>query len=584
MPDLPLLIYDGKCGFCKVWIDYWKQVTTGRVEYAPSQEVGGLYPQIPPDHFKRSVQFVEPDGSVYQGAEAVFRSLAVAPETSWWLWLYRHVPGFALLSEIGYRFVADHRDLFYHVTKWTFGMPAVRSRYESVTWLFLRVLALVYMIAFTSLLIQVRGLIGSNGVLPAADFLQGVTQYYGTRAHWMVPSLFWWNAGDAWLVRGCWAGLLAALLLLFNVLPRVMLAILFALYLSYISVGQSFFTFQWDLLLTETGFLALFLGTSRIIVWLFRWLLFRLNFLSAAVKLLSGDVAWRSWQALRYHYETQPLPTPLAWYAHHLPAWFQAFSTLSVLMIEGLVAFLVFAPRRIRRWSLLPLAGLQLLILLTGNYGFFNWLTLALCLFLLDDACLPSWLWRWRLRERETLHGRWAALGPATLLLILTSLQVSQTFGQRVPAFADAVMTYASPFGIANSYGLFAVMTTERPELVIEGSADGKNWQPYEFRYKPGDVRRAPPWVAPHMPRLDWQMWFAALGEPRREAWLLQLLARLLQDSADVTKLFVHNPFPQQPPAYVRVKRYLYNFSAAHPDWWVRREAGEAIPAIGLRR
>lgn len=564
-------------------------MTSDRVAYAPSQEVGAQYPQIPAEDFKHSVQLVMPGGEAYRGAEAVFRTLALVPGSGWWLWLYQHLPGFAPVSELGYRFVADHRDLFYHLTKWTIGFPVRPARYEAVSWLFLRALALVYLCAFASLLVQVLGLIGARGILPAAEFLREVSTVYGARGHWMVPTVFWLGASDTALQAGCWIGIGAALLLLFGVLPRLMLALLFTLYLSFVSVGQVFLQYQWDLLLTETGFLALFLGTSRLVVWLFRWLIFRLYFLSAAVKLLSGDPTWRSWQALRYHYETQPLPTPLAWYMHHLPSWFQAASTSFVLVDEGLIAFLVFAPRRIRHWAAVPIALLQVLILLTGNYGLFNWLTLALCLFLLDDAVLPRWLRQRRLPRPSSWKSRRIIAGPAALLLVLTTLQIWQTFTRHLPNGADAILSFTAPFGIANPYGLFAVMTTTRPEIIVEWSNDGMNWQPYEFRDKPGDPRRAPPWVAPHLPRLDWQMWFAALSTPEREPWMMQFLLRLLQGSPEVIHLLRTTPTGKEPPRYIRARGYLYNFSDAATRratgaWWTRSLTGEVVPPIGLRQ
>ncbi|HYP08251.1 MAG TPA: lipase maturation factor family protein, partial [Bryobacteraceae bacterium] len=349
------------------------------------------------------------------------------------------------------------------------------------------------------------------------------------------------------------------------------------LYLSIVNVGQDFYSFQWDMLLLETGLLAVLLGYSSVIVWMFRWLLFRLMFLSGAVKLLSGDATWSSLGALSVHYQTQPIPTPLAWYAHQLPASLQRASTGIVLFIELIIPFLVLGPRRLRIFAALWLIGLQVLIMLTGNYAFFNWLTLALCLFLFDDMSLrrffPS-----REFAREML--RPAIAWTATAIIAVLSLGwMWQTFTGRPPG----VLAYTAPFGITSSYGLFATMTTRRGEIVVEGSNDGELWQEYEFPYKPGRLDRRPPWVAPHQPRLDWQMWFAALSYYQQNGWFVNLAARLLQGSPPVVALLERNPFPSAPPKYIRAQMYEYTFTRrGEKQWWSRRLLGPYLPAISL--
>ncbi|MEP6540552.1 MAG: lipase maturation factor family protein, partial [Bryobacteraceae bacterium] len=407
------------------------------------------------------------------------------------------------------------------------------------------------------------------GILPAATYLDRVHQALGAAGYREVPTLFWFGAGDKMLQAGWIAGCLASMLAFDARLRRPAFLAAWALYLSYVSVGQDFFSFQWDQLLLEAGFVAIFLGWSKWIIWLFRWLLFRLMFLSGAVKLMSGDPTWRNFTALEYHYQTQPLPTPLAWYAHQWPRWFQHLSVAGVLGIELFIPFLIFMPRRVRRMALVPLAGLQILILLTGNYAFFNWLALALCLFLLDDRDLryPS------LPAPVRPMGRRLAYAAAALVFTLSTYQFLRQF-----ALVPAVPNPAEPFGIANNYGLFAVMTTTRPEIVIEGSNDGSHWESYEFRYKPGDPKRRPAWVAPYQPRLDWQMWFAALGSPADNPWFVNLLARLLQGSPDVLSLFERNPFPGAPPRYVRALLYDYKFD----HWWRRELLGLYVRPISL--
>jgi hypothetical protein len=496
-------------------------------------------------------------------------------------------------------------------------------------WLFLRLLGLVYFIAFVSLWVQVGGLIGSRGILPAADFLQAVHAQIGTESYYLLPTLFWFNAGDTALQLVCGGGVLLSLLLVAGIAPGPILLLLWVFYLSLTVAGQDFLAFQWDNLLLETGFLAIFFAPwqlwpklsnesppSLIWLWLLRWLLFKLMFSSGMVKLLSGDPTWRDLTALKYHYETQPLPAWTSWYAHQLPGWFQKSSVAGMFVIELIVPFLIFAPRRLRLVACAALVGLQLLIILTGNYAFFNWLTIVLCLLLPDDTFLRRWLpERWKAKfaapeiiERGSngLNGFFSRLYPidpanpcshlfirskqiislalAASIFLISSAQMVQMF-MPLPQPVRQILTWVAPFRTFNNYGLFAVMTTTRPEIIIEGSNDGETWQVYEFRWKPGDPQRPPTFVAPHQPRLDWQMWFAALDIYQNNPWLVNFMVRLLEGSPDVLALLGHNPFPNAPPRYVRAMLYLYHFtdfSTAQPDgaWWQREQRLQYAPVL----
>jgi len=355
------------------------------------------------------------------------------------------------------------------------------------------------------------------------------------------------------------------------------------LYLSLCSAGQDFLSFQWDMLLLETGFLAIFLGSSNIVIWLFRLLVFRLMFSSGAVKLLSGDPSWRSLQAMSFHYFTQPIPTPVAWYMQQLPFWFQKYSNGAVFFIEIVTPFFIFLPRRLRFFGGWCLIFLQVLILTTGNYAFFNWLSLALCLFLFDDGALPAWSPPGAARVTP----RKVAVAVAVLVIALGALEMIATFGATLPGPASEMVRLTAPFGIVNSYGLFAVMTTTRDEITVQGSNDGVNWSDYEFSYKPGPLNRRPPWVAPHQPRLDWQMWFAALSTYRNNPWFVNFMVRLLEGSPDVLRLMKNNPFPKTAPRYVRALMFSYRFT----NWEERRKTGNCwksepsgvyLPAISL--
>ncbi len=368
------------------------------------------------------------------------------------------------------------------------------------------------------------------------------------------------------------------------------LLLLWLCYLSLFYGGQQFMSFQWDIFLLECGFLAMFLPSHpRIGVWLFRWLLFRFMFLSGAVKLLSGDPTWADWTALYFHYQTQPLPTSLAWYAHQLPFWFQEASVAIMFFIELIVPVLLFLPRRIRFFAAWNFIILELLILLTGNYNFFNLLTILVCLLCFDDQALRRFIpARWRDRKTTKPAGRVPTAAAGTLaatILVISSLLMWSTFNRGDLGKAVNLVRWAMPLHIANNYGLFAVMTTRRPEIDVQGSMDGDNWESYVFRYKPGPLERRPRWNLPHQPRLDWQMWFAALGDYRRNPWFTNFMVALGEGTEEVLVLLEHNPFPERPPKYLRAVMYNYRFTdrdtrAASGDWWVRELEGMYFPVI----
>jgi hypothetical protein len=375
------------------------------------------------------------------------------------------------------------------------------------------------------------------------------------------------------------------------------LVLLFPLYLSLVSAGQVFMAFQWDILLLEVGFLAIFLSfPGPVMVFLFRALLFRLMFLSGAVKLLSGDPTWRGLTALNFHYETQPLPTWTSWYMHQLPEWFQKTSVAANLFIELAVPFLIFAPRRLRLFAAFCLAGLNVLIFLTGNFTYFNLLALALCIFLLDDAVLRGWLPKQLARffafrpvvERRLLVRNGVLTLLAAFVLFLGVFQMVRAFSGVTPGGPATLMRWVAPFNLVNSYGLFANMTTSRPEIIIQGSNDGQEWKDYGFKYKPGDLRERPLWVEPHQPRLDWQMWFAALGTYQRNPWFMGFAEQLLRGSPPVLKLLDENPFPERPPRFLRAELYEYRFTdfdtrRTDGTWWQRKYIGLYLPEVSLK-
>jgi hypothetical protein len=514
--------------------------------------------------------------------------------------------------------------------------PRPPATFARGTGLFLRTLAIVHAIAFASFWSQSAGLVGPHGLLPAVRFLAEARRQLGPSAYWEAPSLCWIFGAGAFLPAACACGLGLSALLFCGFAPALCLALLWALYLSLCSAGQIFYDFQWDALLLETTLVAVFLAPWQwrarldavdpppLARWLAVWLLFRLMVLSGLVKLASGDPTWRHLTALRFHFETQPLPTPVAWYAHHLAPEWQRLACALLFVLEIAVPWALWAPRAWRHPAALALIGLQGLIALTGNYTYFNLLTAALCLPCLDDR------W-WGRREPipQTGPARAAAspaLSPAPLLtpsppltpsparahgaapgdrsgppprllrafvyvaVLCTALEGLADF---IPAVAEtpAVGLLAgavAPFRSLNNYGLFAVMTTERPQLVIEGSDDGHDWREYALPQQPGELRRRPEFVAPAQPRLDWQLWFAALAPPTQNPWVETLAVELLRGNPQVLGLFAGNPFPLHPPHYLRVVRYRYHFTDAAErartgNWWRRTPDDLYLKPIALR-
>lgn len=416
-------------------------------------------------------------------------------------------------------------------------------------------LGLVYLAAFASLRPQATALFGSHGILSVAQTLAVVKAELGSSAYAAVPTLFWFGCPDGWIEGICLAGSAAAILLVTGFFSRVAAFACWVLYLSIVNAGAPFMSFQWDALLLESGFLALFAGTPWL-VWAYRALLFRLMFESGLVKLTSGDLNWENLHALRFHFFTQPLPTPLAWYAHHLPAGFLDALTAATLFIELMAPLALFGPRRIRQMGTILLLVLQIAIVLTGNYGFFNLLTMALCLWGFDDRTFAPLTKYLRLRPRS-----WPpALATANVCIaLLILLGASQLLSRRT--MFPRVDRVTAPFYLANRYGLFAVMTTTRPEIILQGSTDGVQWVDYEFRYKPGNTHRALPIAGPHMPRLDWQMWFAAMGTFNENRWVGSVMYRLLVGDPGVTGLLASPPF-SKPPRYMRAQLYNYTFTS----------------------
>lgn len=602
----PQLIFDGDCQFCLRWVLRWQAITGDQIYYLPYQQVAEQFPQITDAEFKESIKLIDSDGTIYSGAEAAFRALSVSPKFKWLSEAYKRIPLFKPVSELVYRLVARNRRLF---SKLMGPCCLDKPQMKSVRWLFVRAMGVIYLLAFISIWTQILPLFGHDGILPAHDFLKAISDKVGWSRFYLLPTIFWINSSDLFLTFVCAGGVLGSILLILGIWSGPAAFMLWLFYLSIANIGREFLAFQWDVLLIEAGLLTIFLSPfkssdklsespepRKLVVWLLRFLLFRLMFFSGFVKLASGDLAWRDLSALAYHYETQPLPTWVAWYMFQLPLWFQKLSTIVMFAVELIVPFFIFAPRFWRLCAYSTLIIFQILIILTGNYCFFNLLTIVLCCMLLDDQALPSELRGvspLAPKENAAEPSNWRQRVISLLLIVLLIVPVTHSMDRlfRRPAFLQPIRflsEWISPFRLVNGYGLFAVMTVQRPEIIVEGSDDGKTWLGYEFKFKPGDVMQRPRFNAPHQPRLDWQMWFAALGNFQNNRWFILFSKKILENSKTVISLMEKNPFPQKPPKYLRAVLYEYHFTdfktrKATGAWWTRELKGLYAPTVSLQ-
>ena len=482
-------------------------------------------------------------------------------------------------------------------------------------WLFLRALGCIYLSAFFSLVFQIRGLIGPEGILPANEYLQAVAHSFGyARGVWFAPTLLWLASGNHMLIALCWAGMVASLLLILNVWPRGMLVICFVCFLSFVSAAQDFSGYQSDGMLLEAGFIALFFAPpgfrpglglasppSHASLFLLQWEWFRIYFESGVAKIVGGDPEWRHFTAMDEYYQNGPLPTWIGWYVQHLPHWFHAASVFATLALELVLVWMLFLPRRWRIVCFFIVTPWEIGIILTANYTFLNYLVLILGFLLLDDRffsrCLPQ---RKSFATDVTIGQSQAqASGSIVRYLRMAKLSLSgimliwifyATAAQLIWMFSalplpTAPVAALEPFRIANRYGLFGIMTRGRYEIEFQGSDDGKNWVAYPFRYKPQDPSKPPGIYAPYQPRFDWNLWFASLGSWQDYPIVPRTELRLLSNDEDVLKLFKSNPFPHEPPREVRAVLWQYWFTTISEKrssglWWRRKLLGLYAPTL----
>ena len=534
------------------------------------------------------------------------------------------------------------------VVRWLFDSQKGPSDRFLTRWIYLRSLGVIYFSAFFSLAFQIRGLIGPQGILPAAEYLKSVAEQVGSSRYWYVPSVLWFSSGSHMLMGLCWAGMAAAVLLVLNIWPRGMLAVCFVCFLSFVSAAGDFSGYQSDGMLLEAGFLSLFVAPGgfrpgygetrppmRAAYYLLLWEWFRIYFESGIAKIAGGDPEWRNFTAIDEYYQNGPLPTWIGWYVQHLPHWFHAGTTVLTLALELVLIWAAFLPRRFRIALFFVVTPWQIGIILTANYTFLNYLVLVLGFLLVDDRFLLRLFpakWKSELIDGATEPAidspSPTGVSPSILATPPTSSIEEAPIGKDVPSdwwqkisrlldplrvaivavllvwifyattaqmvwmitpvpLPTSPVALLDPFRIANRYGLFAVMTRGRYEIEFQGSNGGETWIAYPFRHKPQALDKPPRIYAPYQPRLDWNLWFASLGEWRDNPMVLRTERHLLSNDQDVLALFASNPFSQHPPRQVRAVLWQYWFTSMAEKreyglWWRRELRGLYAPAIQI--
>ncbi|MDX2561876.1 lipase maturation factor family protein [Streptomyces sp. TX20-6-3] len=454
--------------------------------------------------------------------------------------------------------------------------------------LFQRGLAGLYCVAFLSAALQFRALIGERGMLPVPAYVRA------TRPR-STPSLFHWRYSDRLFAAVAWSGAALALALLAGAgdavpLPVSMLLwlVLWALYLSIVNVGQTWYAFGWESLLLETGFLAVFLGNDDtgppvLVLFLLRWLLFRVEFGAGLIKI-RGDRCWRDLTCLHHHHETQPMPGPLSWFFHHLPRPLHRVEVAANHVVQLFVPFLLFTPQPVATIAAGLMIATQLWLVLSGNFAWLNWITIVLALSVVDASPVTG-------EHPRPDPPLWYVV----LVVAVTAFVLVRSYRpvRNLLSRNQAMNRSYDPYHLVNTYGAFGTVGRIRDEIVVEGTDDpvphpGTVWREYGFKGKPGDPRRLPRQFAPYHLRLDWLMWFAALSPGYARDWFGPFVERLLDGDRDTLRLLAHNPFPDAPPAFVRARLYRYRYTTwrelrATGAWWHRTLVREYLPPTRLR-
>jgi hypothetical protein len=455
-----------------------------------------------------------------------------------------------------------------------------------------RALALIYLVAFIAAANQFVPLLGDHGLVPVAHFTQAVPFSAS-------PSLFFFASTDIAFRTAAWAGIALSCLVFSSYPSRLgslaagaVWAALWVLYLSFVNVGQIFYGFGWETLLLEAGFLAIFAGSgrrepNRLLLWMWRWLTFRVMFGAGLIKL-RGDGCWRDLTCLDYYFETQPIPNPLSWYFHWLPPAVHHGGVLLNHFVELIVPFALFTPQPGAAIAGFLIIAFQLVLIVSGNLSWLNWLTLALAISAIDDKWL-SWIPIYRPELLPETRGHRIAV--YALGVAVAALSLGPVLNMLSPS--QVMNTSFEPLHLVNTYGAFGSITRGRREIVIEGTdepelTDRTVWREYEFRGKPGEVFRMSPQIAPYHLRLDWLMWFAAMDSPENHPWFTALLVKLLEGDPAMLSLMRTNPFPNRPPRVIRAEMFSYRFTTPEErrrtgQWWIRKPLGLYFPPVSHR-
>lgn len=472
----------------------------------------------------------------------------------------------------------------------------MKSTYHLTRFILLRLLGFVYFFAFLSLAIQVIPLIGHDGLYPAHLFLERVYQGTTLESFWNLPTLFWFHISDTALLTFSWLGVILSLILLIGFANVPFLLVLWFLYMSFNNIGQLFYGYGWEIQLLETGFLAVFLvplweykpfpklHPPMPIIWLYRWLAFRI-YLGAGLIKIRGDSCWRELTCMNFHYETQPIPNPISRIAHFLPGWWHKLEVLGNHFVELFVPWFVWIPGLVTAIAGVLMIGFQLLLIISGNLSFLNWLTIIPAI-----ACIEDRYWKKVLPKKLVKKSEHAAKHAqkskfhttAAWVMVVVVILLSIPVVQNLIGPGQAMNRAFNQLGLVNTYGAFGSVGKVRPELIIEGSYDGVNWKEYEIPFKPGALDKRLPVVAPYQPRIAWQIWFAAMQLPQQNPWLIHLVWKLLHNDPLALELISHNPFPDEPPTYVRIQLYKYEFMKPWEgeNTWKREFVGTWLPPV----
>lgn len=479
-----------------------------------------------------------------------------------------------------------------------------KPTYWLTRFVFLRLLGFVYFFAFLSLATQVIPLIGENGLLPAKAFLNNISFQFPNKfaAFIKLPTIFWINVSDSFLLLMAWAGVVLSFMLLIGFANAVLMSAIWFMYLSFVHIGQLWYGYGWEIQLLETGFLAIFLcplldmrpfprfAPSKHVIWLLRWLAFRI-YLGAGLIKLRGDSCWRDLTCLNYHYETQPIPNPLSRYLHFMPKWFHKLGVLWNHFVELIVPFFVFWPRHARYAAGILLISFQFILILSGNLSFLNWLTILPSIACFDDnffrRILPKWI-VYKAEEASKNKISYKSQDIVAWLLVIIVAWLSIPVVQNLFSSYQVMNTSFNQLHLVNTYGAFGSVGKERYELILQGTQEDAitsqtKWNEYEFKAKPGNIYRQLPVIAPYQPRIDWQIWFAAFQRPEQNPWLLHLIWKLLDNDKEALSLLANNPFADNPPKYIRVQFYRYQFTQPGDKsnaYWSRTYIGEWLPPL----